>query len=110
MQAGKLTNMNFSSRFRELLESCGKTQKEVAEALGLSEGALINYKRESVPKSMELLAISRFFGVSMEWLLTGEGAAGGNSTDAAVWRQKCQEAERRLEGLKSGVLTLVKKF
>lgn len=107
--------MNFSARFRELLETCGRTQKDVARELELSEGALINYKRDSVPKSMELLAIARYFGVSMEWLLTGEdasrsGPASGSAVDAAVWKQKCQDAERRLDGLKTTLLAAVKKF
>ena len=84
--------MNFSIRFRELLEGCGRTQKDVAAALGLSEGALINYKRDSIPKSMELLAIARFFGVTMEWLLTGES---GGKTQVQTMRMGPDLSEAR---------------
>lgn len=46
----------------------------------------------------------------MEELLTGDKPLGGSAVDAAVWKQKCQEAERRLDGLKSTLLAAVKKF
>jgi len=41
-------------------------------ALALSEGAIVNYKRDRLPKAEELLRIARHFNVSMEWLLTGQ--------------------------------------
>lgn len=43
----------------------------------VSEGALINYRRGQVPKSMELFRIASYFGVSMEYLLAGKGDTAG---------------------------------
>jgi transcriptional regulator with XRE-family HTH domain len=107
-QQDKFTNLNFSTRFRELMDTSGKTQKELAAALGLSEGALINYKRDSTPKSHELLAIAQYFGVSMEWLLTG------NQMDTergdASWRQRAIAAEQRLTAVKAGLSAMLKKI
>lgn len=100
--------MNFSNRFRDLMDSSGKTQKELATALELSEGAMINYKRDSVPKSMELYRIARFFNVSMEWLLTGAGP--GTAIGDSAWRQRAMSAEQRLDALKSALGTLLKKY
>jgi transcriptional regulator with XRE-family HTH domain len=108
MQEKKFRNVNFSTRFRELLETSGKTQKEIAEVLGLSEGALINYKRASVPKSAELLSIARYFGVTMEWLLTGEG--GAQTKGDAAWRERALSAEQRLAAVKSGLSAMLKKI
>ena len=71
MQEKKYTNVNFSMRFCELLEKCGLTQKELAAKLGMSEGAIVNYKKDRVPKAEELRALAAYFEVSMEWLLTG---------------------------------------
>lgn len=72
MQGRKLTILNFGERFRDLVSNSGMTQKELSESLGLSEGALVNYKRGRIPKAEELLSISAFFGVSLKWLLTGQ--------------------------------------
>lgn len=108
MQAGKFTNVSFSARFRALLSNSGKTQKEIATALGLSEGALINYKRDSIPKSNELLSISRYFGVTMEWLLTGEGAE--NAPAEFAWKQRALAAEQRVAMLKAAVTAALEKF
>ena len=108
MQAGKFINVSFSVRFRDLLDASGKTQKEIATALGLSEGALINYKRDSIPKSNELLAIARYLGVSMEWLLTGEGRE--NSPQDSGWKQRAISAEQRVAMLKAAVTAALEKF
>ena len=71
MQGKSFTIVNFHARFRDLLDSSGQNQKEIAAALTLSEGAIVNYKRDRLPKAEELLRISKYFGVSLDWLLTG---------------------------------------
>ena len=75
MQERKLTIVNFSTRFSELVENCGLSQKELAAKLGISEGSIVNYKRDRIPKAEELLAICSYFEKTMEWLLTGIGAS-----------------------------------
>lgn len=74
MQSQKLTIVNFAERFRNLVEASGLSQKELATRLGVSEGAIVNYKGGRVPKAEELLSIAAFFDVKMEWLLCGEDA------------------------------------
>ncbi|MCU0797311.1 MAG: helix-turn-helix domain-containing protein [Akkermansiaceae bacterium] len=66
--------MSFPERFRELVASSGLTQKELANALGLSEGAIVNYKRDRVPKADELVAIANHFGITVDWLLAIKAA------------------------------------
>lgn len=72
MQAQKFRNLSFSERFLELTEQSGRTQKEHAAIFGVAEGTVINWKRGQLPKSEELYSIAQNFGVTMEWLLTGE--------------------------------------
>lgn len=71
MQAKKLTIVNFNSRFTDLVDSSQMTQRNLAVALGISEGSIVNYKRDRIPKADELLRVSQYFAVSIEWLLTG---------------------------------------
>jgi transcriptional regulator with XRE-family HTH domain len=87
----KFTIVNFADRFSRLVEKSGEKDKVVAASIGISPGALSNYRRGRIPKSDELLRISRHFGVSMEWLLTG-GAAPMTERCA-----KCDAAEARAD-------------
>lgn len=89
----------------------GRKQSQVAQAASLTQSAVSQYLGGSrLPGCLELYRLSLTLGVSMEELLTGERPAGGSAVDAAVWKEKAQAAERRLEGLKGGMLSLVKKF
>lgn len=60
----------FSARFSEAIRQSGKKQKEIAFAVTITEQTLSKYKRgERIPDTEELYRLSRFFGVSMNWLL-----------------------------------------
>jgi DNA-binding XRE family transcriptional regulator len=104
----RCTFVNFSEKFRDLCETCGKNQKELAIFLGLSEGSIVNYRNGRTPKSDELLAIARYFGVSMEWLLAGENDVTDKGDSA--WRHHVITAEQKLDSLKTGIVAFVKKF
>lgn len=108
MQRKKLTIVNFSERFRDLVENSGSSQKDLASALGISEGSIVNYKRERIPKAEELLAIAAHFGVTIEWLLTGDGAT--KAVSDSVWKLKAEHAEQKLAAVKSSLSTLIKKI
>ena len=100
--------MNFSERFRELTEGAGRTQRELAEEMRISEASFINYRRDRTPKADELLRIAQFFGVTMEWLLTGEDDRQPRTPDG--WKQRALAAEAKVEMLKSGLEGLLKKI
>ena len=75
--------MNFSERLDQLCAESDHAQKDLAHGIGISEGALINYRRNRVPKATELLRIAEYVGVSTDWLLTGRENAGMKSGTAA---------------------------
>ena len=80
--------MNFlNAKFRSLIDAkvkAGRTQKELAAAMQLSEGSIVNYKRTQQPKSAELFRIARYFGVSMESFFDhGHVLAANDETSAA---------------------------
>jgi transcriptional regulator with XRE-family HTH domain len=60
-------------RIREL-RGFDITQKEFAQRIGISQSFLSTVERGNVEAGAEvLLAISKEFNKSLEWLLTGEG-------------------------------------
>jgi transcriptional regulator with XRE-family HTH domain len=64
---------NFSDQFSHLIRESTLSQKEIAQALGIAESAIVNYKRGRTPSGDALFRIARYFNVSMEWLMTGHG-------------------------------------
>lgn len=70
---------------------------------------MINYKRDRVPKAEELLRIADYFGVSFEWLLTGEDSR-PHSASSAIWRERAIHAEKRLQDVKEILQTAIKKI
>ena len=61
-----------AKRLVQLLECAGSTKTQVARATGISNSAMTNYTKGDMPKAPQLMQLARYFGVSMEWLLTGE--------------------------------------
>lgn len=111
MQEKKYPILNFSERFNSLLDSSGLKQKEIAEKSGVSATTMIHYKSgRSIPGGMELYKLAKFFGCSMEWLLTGEDEMGAPNQAIAVYRERAETAEKRLEDLKKSLIGVIKKF
>jgi transcriptional regulator with XRE-family HTH domain len=65
--------MNFHDRLKALVAERGEPQNVVAAACGMSPGALSQYLSGNVPKADQLLSLAKYFGVTAEWLLNGEG-------------------------------------
>lgn len=67
-------------RLREL-RGFDLTQGELAEELGISQSQLSKYERgAAAPPADVLFFIKQRFGVSVDWLLTGEGLKESNSS------------------------------
>lgn len=62
-----------AGRLRQCAEAKGLSQSDVARMAGMNAANISRYFTASrLPKPGELIDLARFFGVSMEWLLTGE--------------------------------------
>lgn len=60
-------------RLRELRVQMGKTQYEVADAIGISRPRYAHFEQGRAEPDIETLkALARYFGVSLEYLLNGE--------------------------------------
>lgn len=64
--------MNAGERIHELLKEKRISQKELAEALGISPSSVSDWKRGSVPSSENLVKAAQFLGVSIECLTEGK--------------------------------------
>lgn len=73
----------FGAKLKELREGRGLSQKEVAEALGRWQSKVHKFETDqSRPEPLDLLTLSRLFGISIEYLVddaleTPEDAPGG---------------------------------
>lgn len=63
----------FAERLRELLCERGETQKDLAEAIGVSRGCVTLYCNSMRTPNIEKLAkIAEHFDVDMDWLVFGK--------------------------------------
>jgi transcriptional regulator with XRE-family HTH domain len=61
-----------AERLKSIVEASGLTQRELAEALGISQPAVSQYLRGRMPQADVLYRLAKLGNCSMEWLLTGE--------------------------------------
>ena len=82
MQEKNQVSSLFRARLQTLLSERGVSQRQVALATGLSQQTVNNYLRavSKLPGAHELLVLSRYFGVSMEYFVVGDEGPHSDST------------------------------
>ena len=100
----------FSERLTALIKSAGLTQTEAARKLEVSQ-ATINFwmNGRNDPKGKELYRISKLFGVSIDWLLTGEEPKNEDSA-TKMWRERALCAEKKLKMIEVAIKEILKNF
>ena len=69
-------------RLKEARKKAKKSQKDVVDAVGITQSALSQLETGAVSSSSHLPAIARFLGVDSYWLQTGDGISqSGKSLD-----------------------------
>lgn len=62
--------VSLGQRLKELREEKGYTQKQLSEKLGINSVTYLHYEKEQREPPLSLLAdISRFYGVTVDYLL-----------------------------------------
>ncbi|MBQ9281463.1 MAG: helix-turn-helix transcriptional regulator [Treponema sp.] len=103
--------MNFWKKVDSELAYLGKTRKELANAMGF-DAAIISFgiKRNSIPAADTALKVSRFLGVSLDYLLDMCEEENQNSKNPL--NSKISEIENKLRRFSdsdlNAVLTMVK--
>lgn len=86
--------MTIYERIESLRKSKGLSQGKLEKQLGFSNGSISKWKN-STPKVERLQKLADFFGVSVEYLMTGEeGEQKDNTNDL---KQKFEELKELLE-------------
>lgn len=78
--------MNFFERYCGLCREEGSTPNGVAKKLGIASASVTQWKQGSVPRVETLSKIAEYFGVTVDYLLTGDEtkkapASSGGVTD-----------------------------
>ena len=64
---------DLSNRIRQAVEKSGKTQRQIADAIGITEVSMSRYVcGERIPKATIMPKLAEACGVSVEWLQTGK--------------------------------------
>lgn len=74
--------MTIGERIAQLLKLQGKMAKDLAEYLGISASSVTGWVHGSYPSSQYVVKISEFFGISANYLLTGQDASEQSGTSA----------------------------
>lgn len=78
-------------RLKEARKKAGKSQKDVVDAIGITQSALSQLETGRVDSSSHLPAIANFLGVDAFWLQTGEHSASIKDQDfhkISAWDEK----------------------
>jgi len=99
------------------MQDAGITQVQLADQAGLSQSSVSRYcGGKTEPSFSDAHTLAKFFGVTMEWLLTGQGARAPDDADpsrsaspATDWRARALAAERQIAELKALLRNLASK-
>lgn len=95
--------MSIAARLRSVIDDRGMSIKEASEVVGIPYRTLQNYLLgEREPNAKAMAAIRTHLGISLDWLLTGEGSMFlGVSTASSEAQTKNQQEEAILELFRS---------
>lgn len=96
-QENKSPNGHFVARINDRMAALGLNGVDLAAKAGMTPTAISRYRQGRIPAAEELLALANALGVTMEWLLTGQGpspAAPVRSGEPPGLRQAKAAAER----------------
>lgn len=100
---GIYEKMSIAARLRSVIDDRGMSIKEASEAVGIPYRTLQNYLLgEREPNAKAMAAIRTHLGISLDWLLTGEGSMClGVSTRSSETQTVNQQEEAILELFRS---------
>jgi transcriptional regulator with XRE-family HTH domain len=79
-------SLDVGSRIKELRNSVGISQEDLAAEIKVSRGNVGDWERGKVkPGADALISLSMFFEVSIDWLLTGKEYSANSSTRKYVY-------------------------
>ena len=75
----KITQLEFGKRLKQVRKSLGYSQKDFSSKLGIAISTYQHYERGDREAPISLLPKITVFGVSLDWLLAGQGSVKAES-------------------------------
>ncbi|MCL1874186.1 MAG: helix-turn-helix domain-containing protein [Clostridiales bacterium] len=89
--------MTLANRLRDLRLNARKTMQELSEGLEVSVNTIYRWEHNvSVPRKVNLAAIAGFYGVELDWLLSGRKGINSMAEDSQLYKNDL-ELENPLE-------------
>jgi len=95
----KRKNKGFGKRLKELMSAFNKSSAGLGREIGVSHVTILNFRKGHPPKSEYLRRLANLFGVSTDWLLTGEGNVSVSSKPNPNVEQAYKDLMRDLDDL-----------
>lgn len=84
--------MNFGETIKYLLIDSGKSQQDLANAIGFSQRAISKWvNNQAEPTERAIISCAKFFSVSADYLLGLEDELGGSSSDYGALQLSAEE-------------------
>jgi transcriptional regulator with XRE-family HTH domain len=98
LKATERGGIMLGARIAALRRHAGLSQAELAQKLQISPSAIGMYEQgRREPSTQTLVVLARLFGVSTDYLLTGEPAEQERAGLAAILLERIDAADRRLD-------------
>ena len=94
MQENKSPNGHFFDRLDNRMKAAGLNGADLAVKAGVTPTAISRYRQGRIPAAEELLRLAQALGVTMEWLLTGNGPSPPRTESTGYLKQAKVEAEK----------------
>lgn len=105
----EVSKKELGARLKIAIKNSGKTQKEIANLLGISENALVNYvKGKRVPDAILAYKIAQLCDIDLVWLFLGKESSSNNISDLNILKDQAKEQE--IEQLKQEIANLKKEL
>ena len=89
--------MSIGERLKKLRRGMKKTLRETSESFGMSLNTVYRWEHElSAPRKSALKKVAEFYGVSREWILTGEGGKENSECDGCPFNPGANVDQRIL--------------
>lgn len=89
--------MSISERLRSVLDAKGLSIKQAADTIGIPYRTLQNYLLdEREPNAKAMSALRTHLGISVDWLLTGEGSMFHNAVGEATQAHAANKQEEAI--------------
>ena len=101
--------MALSEKLYELRKKCALSQEQLAEQLGVSRQAISKWESgKAVPETDTLITISKYFGVSLDYLVKEETSISEDVVNSKIHQFKAaSRPEKRILGIATCIIGIV---